>query len=163
MAGKEMTSIVILALDGILQSDGGHPIQAGCRLYRTLRSTLTCQAGCITSLPETAARRFFDQEHMPAPAFLRSEIPATPGDWEKECRQIRRGYPYEIDWIAVPDPAIAGSLYYEGFRVLLWTDPRYSRPEHRPDAPPHQASSWAALAGGLREDKNLIAADERIR
>lgn len=157
-----MTSIVIFALEGVLQSDGGRPVEAGCRLYRAIRSSMLYQPGVISSANGDTARRFFDNQHMAAPTFVHASTPQTPPDWDNECRLIRRAFPYEIDWVIVPAPDIASILYYEGFRVMLWTDPRYSRPEHRPDAKPAAASSWAALAQGLAGDKNLIAADDRI-
>jgi len=156
-----MTSIVIFALEGVLQSAGGRPVEAGCRLYRTLRSSLLYQVGVISAAGETTARRFFDHQHLAAPTFINwSE--ADPDDWTDTCMVLRRAYPYDIDLIIVPDPAIAAELYHEGFRTMLWTDPRYSRPEHRPDARPPGASSWAKLASGLASDRDLIAADDRI-
>lgn len=157
-----MTTLVIFALEGVLQSESGRPIDAGCRLYRTMRNSLACQAGIISSLEEAPVRRFFDQQHMAVPAFIHWSVPQHPEDWENTCRLIRRAYPYEIDWIITPDPDIAAVLYYEGFRTMLWTDPRYSRPEWRPDARPHAASSWNKLADGLREDRELISNDDRI-
>lgn len=157
-----MTAIVIFALEGVLQSEGGRPVEAGCRLYRTVRNGLLYQPGVITSADSDTARRFFDNQHMSAPTFIHAGVPQTPPDWDNECRLLRRAYPYEIDWVIVPDPGIASILYYEGFRTLLLADPRYSRPEYRPDAKPAGASSWAALAEGLAADRKLIAADDRI-
>ena len=156
-----MTSIVIFALEGVLQTGGGLPIDAGCRLYRTVRNSLASQAGIITQAEENTARRFLDGQHMPAPAFINVTEPAW-FPWVSTANAIRRSYPYEIDWIITPDPDIAMGLYYQGFRSMLWADPRYSRPEFRPDAPGHQASSWNKLAAGLKEDRELAGKDERI-
>lgn len=157
-----MTSIVIFSLEGVLQSDGGHPVEAACRLYRTLRNGLLYQIGVISTASETPARRFFDQQHMPAPTFLSCELAAEPFEWVYACNRIRREYPYDIDAVFTPDPAIAASLYYEGFRTILFTDPRYSRPEFRPDSPPHQANSWGTFAEDLREERVLAARDDRL-
>lgn len=157
-----MTTLVVFALEGVLQSDSGRPVESGCRLYRTMRNALASQVLVLAEAKDIPARRFFDQQHMPAPALVVPELSTTPLDWTYECVKIRRAYPYDIDWIVTPDPDIAAALYYEGFRTLLWIDPRYSRPEWRPDAPPHAASSWTRLADGLREDRELIRTDERL-
>lgn len=157
-----MTAIAIFALEGVLQAEGGRPVEAGCHLYHALAGTLRYQIGVLAACDETIARRFFDHQHMPVPAFIRWEIPATAYEWMTACRAIRRAYPFDIDWVITPDPDIAEILYYEGLRTMLWTDPRYSRPEFRPDAPPHQPASWASFAGEIRADKDLIAGDERI-
>lgn len=150
---------MIFALEGVLQSDGGRPVEAGCRLYRAVRNSLLHQVGVISAADQDTARRFFDHQHMTAPTFIRPDTPALT--WQAECQLIRRAYPYEIDYIVVPDPHIAEALYYEGFRTLLWTDPRYTRPEHRPGAPTG-IGSWHDMAAGLAEDRELIAADDRI-
>lgn len=156
-----MTAIVIFALEGVLQSDSGRPSEAACRLYRAVRASLLYQVGVIAAADDTTARRFFDHQHLPAPTFTNwSEAGAA--DWTDTCMVIRRAYPYEIDQVIVPDPAIAAGLYHEGFRVMLWVDPRYSRPEWRPDVAPQQAGSWAGLAAGLAADKDLIAGDDRL-
>lgn len=160
-----MSTIIIFAFEGVLQSDGGRPVEAGCRLYRTLRNSLLHQIGILAPAPEDTARRFFDTQHMAAPAFINTfdaEDISVPYEWAHTCSVLRRAYPYDIDYIIVPDPAVAAELYREGFRTLLWTDPRYSRPEWRPDAPPPGVSSWTELAATLDAEGELIAADDRI-
>lgn len=148
-----MTSLVIFAFGGVLQSGSGRPIEAGCRLYRDIGSILTRQVILVTAGEPGDARRFLDQQHLQAPAHISGPAGTSEWDWVLACGKLRRMYPYDVDWVIIPDPGIASALYYEGFRTMLFTDPRYTRPEWRPDAEPPGASSWDRLAQDLRTDQ----------
>jgi hypothetical protein len=149
-----VTAIIICGFEGVLRSPAGNPVTAGCRLYRTLRSALAYQVIVLSETAEPEGRSFFAQQHMPAPVLLSGSIPADPESWVKTCRLIRRYYPYTVDFTVVADPAVAAALYHDGFRALLWTDPRYARPEWRPDAAAETAG-WAQLARILAEDQEI--------
>lgn len=146
-----MTAVTITGLEGILQAGDGRHIDAGCRLYRAVSAQPGHQVIILTAGTPQGTARFLREQHLPAAAYTRHV--ADPSEWEPACSDLRRTYPYPIDYVITADPGTAAQLYLHGFRVMTMLDPRYSRPEWRPDSPGFRADGWDTLTAVFAADQ----------
>lgn len=156
-----MTGLVIVSLEGVLQSADGRPVETGLHLYRAHWNQPRCHLVLVSAATDAVARQFLHEHKIPEPAQV---IPGADdiGSWAIKCELIRRTGPYPVDYVIVPSPDLAAELYYHGFHVLLYTDPRYARPEWRPGAAAPEPSQWMRFAIELTETEKQRLADKRI-
>lgn len=156
-----MTALVIVSLEGVLQTADGRPADTGLHLYRAHHGQPAAHLVLISSATGEVARHFLHEHKIPEPSQVITDA-ADTGSWVIKCELIRRTGPYPVDYVIVPDPGLAAELYYHGFSVLLFTDPRYARPEWRPDAQAPEPSRWMQFAIDLTATEKLRLADKRI-
>ena len=146
-----MTSLVIVSLEGVLQTADGRPADTGLHLYRAHRNQAAAHLVLISTATDQVARHFLHEHKIPEPSQVITDAVNTD-TWVAKCQLLRRTGPYPVDYVIVPDPGLAASLYYHGFCVLLYTSPQFARPEWRPDAPAGQPLAWSMLAEELKQD-----------
>ena len=156
-----MTSLVIFALEGLLQTSDGRPADTGLHLYRAHHGQPGAHLVLISSATDLVARRFLHEHKIPPPSQVITDA-ADVDSWVIKCELIRRSGPYPVDYAVVPDPDLASELYYHGFSVLLFTDPRYARPEWRPDSTAPEPSPWMRFARELTATEKQRRSDTRI-
>jgi rRNA-processing protein FCF1 len=66
-----------------------------------------------------------------------------------------------IDFVVTEDPELAKKLLEVGIPVLMFLNPRYTRPEFRPDSP-EGVRSWASITEELDKQQGLYIEDRRL-
>lgn len=67
----------------------------------------------------------------------------------------------KVDFVVTEDPELARDLLEKGIPVLVFLNPRYTRPEFRPDSPAG-VRSWSSITQELDKQQGLYVEDHRL-
>ncbi len=154
-----MAGYVVMALEGVLASDGrgiatSEPIAAGLQLYVALRKYYKLVLVTHEDNDERVGR-WLDQQGIKAHTLLVTGAGAgrDPRERSQQLTDLRgRGFPIDL-FIDSSPAAVAGALQL-GTTALLFSSPRYSRPEFRPDAKT-AVREWATMEAEVRAQRDL--------
>ena len=155
-----MAGYAVMALEGVLASDGrgiatSEPIPAGLQLYVALRKYYKLVL-LTHDDHEERCERWLGQQGIKAHTMLVTGAGAGRDPLERatQLTDLRgRGFPLDL-YIDSSPAAIAEALRL-GVTSLLFSSPRYSRPEFRPDAKT-VVREWAELEAEVRANRTEV-------
>lgn len=144
-------------LDGVLRKDKTAPIRQGLLLYKAL---VDKQRVVVLCEKKDDAERWFKENKLTKIDDIVS-LEDSPVDTEYDLvEHIRsRG---NITMVVTPDVELATQLLEKGVNTILFLEPKYIRPEFRPDIP-RGAKVWANLVAEMDRQQGLIETDNRLK
>ena len=147
---------VLVFLDGVLKKDGGSPIAQGTALFRSLkeqrRTLILCKNKAHTEvwLKENNILSIDD--------LVSGDELGIDDEFNlvEYCRS--KGY---VDIVVTADVDLSHRLLEAGIHTILYLDPKYTRPEFRPDDP-RGKRSWDDLQAELDRQVDLYREDRRV-
>lgn len=149
--------VAMIVVDGVLRKVmGGSPIEAGRRLYVSLANT-----GRIVLVSDLMSE---DQEELSDwltfNGFVQHDFVAWSPVVDAATRLRREGY--DLDLVALADPAEAARLIASGLNTMLVTHAQYAHPRWRPDAE-RGVQPWDDITKQVADAARLKAADKRLK
>ena len=156
----------MIALENVLarETEGlpvGIPIPGGLALFHALKHVH--KVAIATTDTKESARRWLDQNGVTGIPYL-----LTPKDPEadyvglrlEQMRQLRR-LDVDLALVVDADPRVAKAALHEGITSLLFTHPRYARPEFRPDAR-QGIRAWQDIESEVEHENERRKTDVRL-
>lgn len=152
-----MAGYVVLAIEGVLSADGrgiatSEPIPAGTQLYVALRKYY--KLVLVTHDDnEERIERWLDQQGIKSHTLLVTGA-GTGRDPQERKAQLTdlRGRGFPLDLFIDSSPAAVAAALQLGVTSLLFSSPRYARPEFRPDAKT-AVREWATMEAEVRAQR----------
>lgn len=145
---------VLVFLDGVLKKDNGSPIQQGVALYRSMQAQRRSVILCKAKLP---AEVWLKENNILKIDDLLSGDDLGLDDY-RLVDYCRSKGPVSI--VITADTDLATKLLEDGIPTLLFLDPKYVRPEFRPDDP-RGRKSWEELQNEIDRQFMLYKEDPR--
>jgi len=157
-----MTATAVIVLDGVLRGSGDKMLPAGARLYHGLREVMSVAVVTNEASIESADYWLKINGFHKHP-YLLSTDPLALDDADARSLQIQRlrQAGSVIDFVIEPDPVVALHLLNQGVATLLFTHPRFTNPEHRPDVTA-TITPWETFVSEIERQESLKATDERL-
>ena len=152
---------IVFCLDGVLRSETGDFVSDGLILYRSLHTV--GRVVLLTSLDRTAADVWLMLHNLSDyDDVIDSSALLDPAE-NLRTRQLQvarsRG---SIDFYVDADPGMVAEAFQQGITSLLFSIPKYARPEFRPDAP-KGIRKWDDIVAERTRQQAMKSADSRIR
>lgn len=151
----------MIALEGVLRShNGGAPIVEGITLYHAL-----CEHNTVvlaTSDDRAAAEHWLMVEKLRRHVLVVDSSVAIR-DNDIRAGQLRHvaGIGRRIEMLVDPSPSRCAQAMANGITTLLFSQPRYQRPEWRPDADKGMRP-WGEITAELEKQAEVEAEDTRV-
>lgn len=143
-------------LDGVLRKDKTAPIRQGLLVYKAL---IEKQRIIVVCEDKSDAERWFKENRLANK--IDDIIPLDDvNDPMRTIDKIRsKGH---INMVITSNLDLSVQLLEQGITALLFVEPKYIRPEFRPDARTG-AKAWSDLTSELDRQQNLYETDKRLR
>lgn len=130
-----MAQAILLSIEGVLSKGGppnGQPIDTGMRLFHCLRAQFKVVLSSLCPNEDWI-------EHWLSVVGIR-DLHHFAGEEELEPFEIRMAHltaarvaAYDMGLVIDADPQVCAEVLRQGVPTLLFSHPRYARPEARPD------------------------------
>lgn len=152
---------IVLCLDGVIRSETGDFVTDGLILYRSLHTV--GRVVLLTSLDRPAADTWLMMHNMSDyDDLIDSSVTLDPAE-NLRVRQLQvartRG---NIDFYVDADPGMVAEAFRQGITSLLFSMPKYARPEFRPDAP-KGVRKWDDIVAERTRQQAMKSADVRLK
>lgn len=146
-----MAGYVLLTIEGVLAravkpGDWSAPIPEGIKLYDALRQRF--KIALVTGVEDTVKTEHW-LKHNGVREYTTVMGPVGVSNLDVDVREQQvlelRGLGHAIDLLIDSSPSVVTRVLGLGVTTLLFTSPRYARPEFRPGAKT-VAREWAELA-----------------
>lgn len=150
----------VLSLDSVLRSDTGELILNGIPVYRAFKSigrvTLLSTTDAVSTEAWCLIHKLNNYDDL-----IDNTVVIDP-DEPLKFRQLSvartKG---SVDLYVDGDPGMVAEALRRGIPAMLFSSPKYVRPEFRPDAP-KSPRPWDELMAERTRQQAMIAVDERI-
>jgi hypothetical protein len=151
-------STAVIAVDGVLRHPvSGTPIREGIKLYLTLADSYDI----VIAADEDQGDELQDWlDRNGVRKRLGQVLWRRDGGRIAQLEFLRQGGGL-IDLVVEPDPAAAAVAYQQGFTVLMFLSPAYSKPEWRPDDRPG-IPAWDDLLERVSRDQDAWVNEGRL-
>lgn len=150
---------IIVTFNGIIRRDRDQSmITEGTHLYRSLNET-----NRVLLLTDNRERTDIwlktNNLSKKIDDIIEVSDPTAPNAVFREIEAIRsKG---KIEFVVTEDPELAKDLIEVGIPVLVFLNPKYTRPEFRPDGRPG-VKSWDKITAELDRQQGLYTEDPRL-
>jgi hypothetical protein len=150
---------VVVTFNGIIRRDRDHSmITEGTHLYRSLNET-----NRVLLLTDNRERTDIwlktNNLSKKIDDIIEISDPTAPNAVFREIESIRsKG---KIEFVVTDDPDLAKDLLEVGIPVLVFLNPKYTRPEFRPDSRTG-VRSWDKITAELDRQQGLYTEDPRL-
>ena len=142
--------------DGVLKDDSGKPILQGVALFRSLQSHRRTVIICDKREYTEAWLKTNNIVKIDDLVVSEETNNLTGMDIINHCRSKGK-----IDLVVTADPELATRLLEQGLASVLFLEPKYIRPEFRPDAP-RGVRAWEELTTEIIKQDDLYREDPRV-
>lgn len=154
-----MAGSVVIAVEGVLRSPTGQPLPEGVLLYNAFAPIVRVVL-VLDDLDQDEAVHWLRTEGLKSHAEL---VLTDPRYQEAELRrhQLERARARSaVDLLIDPSPLNVAEALKLGISGLLFSQPRYLRPEFRPDVK-GDIRRWDEVEAEVARQRDLHAADKR--
>lgn len=137
----------LMTVSGVLRGPSGQPITEGVRLYTALAETYRVALASDdvdddTMWLQIEGLRQHQQIVGDTPGYLRgSDRLLSQVDW-------LLGKGHDLTLVVDPNPSNIAKMLHKGVVSMLFAQPKYARPEFRPDFK-HQVKPWAEMVAEI--------------
>lgn len=147
---------VLVFLDGVLKKELGSPILQGVALYRSMQSQ---RRTVILCGHKERAEIWLRENNILKNDDLISSEDLNIKDPYRLVDYCRSQGP--VDVVITADVELSKQLLEHGLPTILFLDPKYVRPEFRPDDP-RGRKSWVDLQDELERQDEMYREDPRL-
>lgn len=158
-----MSATAVIVVDSIMRnSEHGHVLHPGKLLFLGLASTMNV-AVISDDLTYEQLTHFLSIEGLKKPPYMLGKDPTDhplPNRRVDQLRLLQR-LGCDIEYVVESDLTIAFHLVENGYRVMHYVQPFFSRRDFRPD---HklEIQPWDELATELERQREMKALDPRL-
>lgn len=152
-----------MALDGVIRAEGKKEIPNGVHLYRALVKTCRLVIA-IDDDDEDAAAYWLKMQGLVGHAEIITDgVPGHLRGDDVRVAQVHdlKGRGHGVDLVVEANAAKVERLVHDGIPVALWMQPKFSRPEDRPDWD-GTPRPWDDLMAEIQRQRELAAERRRV-